>query len=151
MITKEEMIALRKAKAEIEDRYTKAKYEALNGAIEKMCETKQGYTSFQISADTGLSVPCIVSTLHRDCCIKRDFEVKTIRMVALDDEGIPNMAKIFRRKKLQAIWSVPENGYYMDKYNRKHKPTAPDTTEERRPHGSIGGAMVKAMIEKYSG
>lgn len=147
MITKEEMIALRNAKAEIEDRYTKAKYEAFNNVVEKMCETKQGYTTLQISADTGLSVPCIASTLHRDCAIRRDFEVKTIRMVALDDEGVPNMAKIFKRKKLRAIWSVPENGYYMKKYEEKHKPTAPKEDTK----SSIGGAMVKAMIEKYSG
>ena len=151
MITKEEMIALRNAKAEIEDRYTKARREAFNSAIEKMCETKQGYTALQISADTGLSVPCIASTLRRTNGISYRVDRKRIRMVALDEDGVPNMAQIFTRVKRQAVWYVPENGWRMNGYNEKHKPVAPDTTEERRPHGSIGGAMVKAMIEKYSG
>ena len=151
MITKDEMIALRNAKAEIEDRYATAKREALESAIEKMCETKQGYTALQISADTGLSVPCIASTLRRDGSIRRRIDRKKVRMVALDEDGVPNMAQIFTRVKRQAVWYVPENGWRMNQYNEKHKPVAPDTTEERRPHGSIGGAMVKAMIEKYSG
>lgn len=147
MITKDEMIALRNAKAEIEERYSKAKREALNGAIEKMCETKQGYTALQISADTGLSVPCIASTLRRDGCVGRRIDRKKIRMVALDEDGVPNMAQIFTRVKRQAIWYVPENGWYMSRYNEKHKPTAP----KEKTNPSIGGAMVKAMIEKYSG
>lgn len=147
MITKEEMITLRNAKAEIEERYTEAKREALNGAIEKMCETKQGYTALQISADTGLSVPCITSTLRRDCAVKRRVDRKKIRMVALDEDGVPNMAQIFTRRKYQAIWYVPEGSWYMNQYNEKHKPTAP----KEETHSSIGGAMVKAMIEKYSG
>ena len=159
MITKEEMIALRNAKAEIEDRYATAKREALTGAIEKMCETKQGYTALQISADTGLSVPCIASTLRRTTGIGYRVDRKRIRMVALDEDGVPNMAQIFTRVKRQAVWYVPENGYYMNRYNEEHPKkmecasTVGETlsTEERRPHGSIGGAMVKAMIEKYSG
>lgn len=147
MITKEEMIALRNAKTEIEERYTKAKREALDGAIEKMCETKQGYTALQISADTGLSVPCIASTFRRNRGLGHRIERKKIRMVALDEDGVPNMAQIFTRVKRQAFWYVPERGYYMNEYNEKHKPTAPK--EETNP--SIGGAMVRAMIEKYSG
>ena len=151
MITKEEMIALRKAREEIEDQYRKAKYEALNGAIDKMCETKQGYTSLQISADTGLSAPCVASTLRRDNTVGYRIECKKIRMVALDEDGVPNMSQIFTRKKRQAFWYVREGSWRMMEYNKKHRPAAPNTTEERRPHGSIGGAMVKAMIEKYSG
>lgn len=148
MITKEEMIALRNAKAEIEDRYTEAKREALNSAIEKMCETKQGYTALQISADTGLSVPCIASTLRRDCAVQCRIDYKKIRMVALDEDGVPNMTQIFTRRKRQSTWYVPENSWYMNQYNEKHKPTAPK--EETNP-SSIGGQMVKAMIKKYSG
>lgn len=151
MITKDEMIALRNAKAEIEDRYATAKREALAGTIEKMCETKQGYTALQISADTGLSIPCIASTFRRSNGINYRVEKKKIRMVALDEDGVPNMSQIFTRKKRQGIWYVPENGWRMREYNEKQRPVAPDITEERRPHGSIGGAMVKAMIEKYSG
>lgn len=147
MITKEEMLALRKAKEEIEDRYTRAKSEALEGAIEKMCETKQGYTALQISADTGLSVPCIASTFRRERGVGYRDERKKIRMVALDEDGVPNMAQIFTSRKRQGIWYVPENGYYMNRYNEKHKPTAP----KEETNSSIGGAMVKAMIEKYSG
>lgn len=151
MITKEEMIALRNAKAEIEDRYATAKREALTGAIEKMCETKQGYTTLQVSADTGLSVQCIASTFRRTNGVDYRVDHKKIRMVALDEDGVPNMTQIFIRRKRRAVWYVPENSWRMDRYNEKHKPAAPDPTEERRPHGSIGGAMVKAMIEKYSG
>jgi hypothetical protein len=148
MITKEEMITLRNAKAEIEDRYASAKREALNSAIEKMCKTKQGYTALQISADTGLSVPCIARNLHNDRAVSRRIDRKKIYMVALDEDGVPNMAQIFTKVKRQAIWYVPNNSYYMNFYNEKHKPTAPK--EETNPT-SVGGAMVKAMIEKYSG
>ena len=150
MITKDEMIALRNAKAEIEDRYTTAKREALAGAIEKMCETKQGYTALQISADTGLSVPCIASTFRRECGIGYHVERKKIRMVALDEDGVPNMAQIFTRVKCQGIWYVPEGDWRMKEYNEKHRPVAPEEYTEANPT-SIGGQMVKAMIEKYSG
>lgn len=150
MITKEEMIALRNAKAEIEDRYNKAKKEALNSAIDKMCETKQGYTALQISADTGLSVPCIASTLRRERGVGYRNDRKKIRMVALDEDGVPNMAQIFTRVKRQGVWYVPEGGWLMREYNEKHKPAAPEENTETNP-SSIGGAMVKAMIEKYSG
>ncbi|MBQ5601888.1 MAG: hypothetical protein IIU77_03590 [Clostridia bacterium] len=150
MITKEEMITLRKAREEIEDQYRKAKCEALNGAIDKMCETKQGYTSLQISADTGLSVPCVASTLRRDNTVGYRIERKKIRMVALDEDGVPNMSQIFTRKKRQAFWYVREGSWRMMEYNKKHKPATPEEDTETNP-SSIGGAMVKAMIKKYGG
>lgn len=150
MITKEEMIALRNTKAEIENRYATAKREALTGTIEKMCETKQGYTSLQISADTGLSVPCIASTFYRERGVGYRVEHKKIRMVALDEDGVPNMAQIFTRRKRQGIWYVPEGGWRMNQYNEKHKPATLEEDTETNP-SSIGGQMVKTMIKKYGG
>ena len=147
MITKDEMIALRNAKKEIEDRYHKAKWEAVHSTIEKMCETKQGYTALQISADTGLSVPCIASTFRRTSGVGYRVERKKIRMVALDEDGVPNMSQIYTRRKRQGIWYVPESGWRMREYDEKQRPVAPK--EEVNPT-SIGGQMVKAMIEKYN-
>lgn len=151
MITKDEMIALRKAKAEIEARYDLAKEKALAQLYDKMCEDHREYSSSELADITGLSKSVVTKRLRNDW----DFEKKSSpiikRYAELDQDGIPMMGKIHKRTYYGKVYKVRENSSIMAKYNEKHKPTAPDPTEERRPHGSIGGAMVKAMIEKYSG
>ena len=151
MITKEEMIALRKARAEIEAQYDLAREEALSQLYDKMCEDNREYPSSELADITGLSKSVVTKRLRKNWDIERKPSTIVKKYVELDKDGVPMMDKIHKRTYWGRVYKVRENSSTMQNYHEKHRPAAPDTTEERRPHGSIGGAMVRAMIEKYSG
>lgn len=142
MINKEEMIALRKARAEIEARYDSAKEEALSQLYDKMCEDHREYTASEMADITGLSKSTITKRLRTDW----DFEKKSSpivkRYAELDQDGTPMMNKIHKRTYYGRVYKIREDSSIMTKYNEKYKSNNPS---------SIGGAMVRAMIEKYSG
>lgn len=149
MITKEEMIALRKARAEIEARYDLAREEALTQLYDKMCEDHREYSSSELADITGLSKPVVTTRLRKNNWnIESKWSPIVKKYVELDNDGVPMMDKIHRRTYRGKAYKVREDSSIMRNYNEKHKPTAPK--EETNPT-SVGGAMVKAMIQKYSG
>lgn len=151
MITKEEMIALRKAREEMNIRYDEARKEALAQLYDKMCEDHREYSSSELADITGLSKSVVTKRLRKNWNFENKTRAIYKKYVELDKDGVPMMDKVHTRTYYGKVYKVREDSSIMQEYKEKHKPTAPDTTEERRPHGSIGGAMVRAMIEKYSG
>lgn len=147
MITKEEMIALRKAREEIEDRYNSAREEALTRMYDKMCEDHRDYTSSELADFTGLSKSVVADRLHDNYAIEKKSSPIIKRYAELDKDGVPMMDKIHKRTYYGKFYKVREDSSLMFDYNEKHKPS----TLKENTNPSIGGAMVKAMIEKYSG
>ena len=148
MINKEEMIALRKARAEIEDRYNSAREEALDQMCDKMCEDRREYTASELADITGLSKSVITKRIRNNWSFEKNSSVIIKKYAELDHDGVPMMDKIHKRTYWGRTYKVREDSSIMASYNEKHRPAAPK--EETNPT-SIGGAMVKAMIEKYSG
>ena len=148
MITKEEMIALRKAKAEIEARYDLAKEKALAQLYDKMCEDHREYSLSELADITGLSKPVVTRRLRNSWNFEKKSSPIHKRYVELDKDGTPMMDKVHTRTYWGKVYKVREDSSIMREYNEKHKPAAP---QEETNSSSIGGQMVKAMIRKYSG
>lgn len=146
MITKEEMIALRKARAEIEEQYELAKKESFTQLYDKLCEDHRDYTLSEMADITGLSKSIVRNRLRNNLNFEQRSRAIYKKYVELDKDGVPMMDKVHTRAYCGKVYKVREDSSIMRNYNEKHKPTAPK--EETNP--SIGGAMVRAMIEKYS-
>lgn len=145
MITKEEMIALRKARAEIEAQYDLAREEALAQLYDKMCEDHREYASSELADITGLSKSAVTRRLRNDWDFEKRYSPIFKRYAELDQDGVPMMDKIHTRTYRGKVYKVREDSSIMTKYNEKHR-----FIDKTNP-SSVGGAMVKAMIEKYSG
>ena len=147
MITKNEMIALRKAKAEIDARYSQAREEAFTQLYDKMCEDHREYPSSELADITGLSKPSVTRRLRNNWNFEKRTRAIYKKYVELDKDGAPMMDKIHTKAYCGKVYKVREDSPIMADYNEKHKSAAP----KEKTNPSIGGAMVKAMIEKYSG
>ena len=150
MITKEEMIALRKARAEIEAQYDLAREEALTQLYDKMCEDYRDYPSSELADITGLSKSVVTKRLRKNWDFERKPSLIIKKYVELDKDGVPMMDKIHKRTYWGKVYKVRENSSTMQNYHEKHRPITPEEYTETNPT-SVGGAMVKAMIKKYSG
>lgn len=163
-MTPQEMIELRNAKASIEEAYDKAKKEATEAVIDTMCETGKGFTALEISKMTGLSVGAVTAEMTNPYLgLTRTKEYATIKMVVLDDDGVPNMGQIYHKRVKRNRYSISKANSIYKRWEEKNRPVAeaestPKKMECASTVGdtfpskmSVGGTMVKAMIEKYSG
>ena len=150
MITREEMIALRKAREEMNDRYNSAREEALTQMYDKMCEDHRGYTLSEMADISGLSKSVVGKRVRKSWNFEEKGTTIVKKYVELDKDGVPMMDKIHKRNYYGKVYKVREDSSIMNRYNEKHKPATPEEDTETNP-SSIGGAMVKAMIKKYGG